>query len=73
MTLLMAFCDYSGNCIKDVVSAPKPKSPPVRILTATKDEKEIALEYGLPSSQTLNTGLMSCELDQAEKKFLEEA
>ncbi|XP_024960945.1 lipid phosphate phosphatase delta-like [Cynara cardunculus var. scolymus] len=59
MTLLMAFCDYSGNCIKDVVSAPRPKSPPVRILTATKDEKENALEYGLPSSHTLNTVCLS--------------
>ncbi|KAJ9558927.1 hypothetical protein OSB04_013541 [Centaurea solstitialis] len=59
MTLLMAFCDYSGNCIKDVVSAPRPKSPPVRILTATKDEKENALEYGLPSSHTLNTICLS--------------
>ncbi|KAK9058681.1 hypothetical protein SSX86_023523 [Deinandra increscens subsp. villosa] len=59
MTLLMAFCDYSGNCIKDVVSAPRPKSPPIRILTATKDEKENALEYGLPSSHTLNTICLS--------------
>ncbi|KAI3738558.1 hypothetical protein L2E82_28594 [Cichorium intybus] len=59
MTLLMAFCDYSGNCIKDVVSAPRPKSPPVRILTATKDEKENALEYGFPSSHTLNTICLS--------------
>nr|XP_043609093.1 lipid phosphate phosphatase delta-like [Erigeron canadensis] len=59
MTLLMAFCDYLGNCIKDVVSAPRPKSPPVRILTATKDEKENALEYGLPSSHTLNTVCLS--------------
>ncbi|CAH9124516.1 unnamed protein product [Cuscuta epithymum] len=55
MTLLMAFCDYMGNCIKDVVSAPRPSSPPVRRITATKDEKENALEYGLPSSHTLNT------------------
>ncbi|XP_076900024.1 lipid phosphate phosphatase delta-like [Bidens hawaiensis] len=59
MTLLMAFCDYLGNCLKDVVSAPRPKSPPVRILTATKDEKENALEYGLPSSHTLNTICLS--------------
>ncbi|KAG6410991.1 hypothetical protein SASPL_129064 [Salvia splendens] len=29
MTLLIAFCDYTGNCIKDVVSAPRPISPPV--------------------------------------------
>nr|GEW30915.1 lipid phosphate phosphatase delta-like [Tanacetum cinerariifolium] len=35
------------------------KSPPVRILTATKDEKENALEYGLPSSHTLNTICLS--------------
>ncbi|CAI9268317.1 unnamed protein product [Lactuca saligna] len=59
MTLLMAFCDYSGNCIKDMVSAPRPKSPPIRILTATKDEKENALEYGFPSSHTLNTICLS--------------
>ncbi|CAI9097455.1 OLC1v1033888C1 [Oldenlandia corymbosa var. corymbosa] len=59
MTLLMAFCDYIGNCIKDVVSAPRPSSPPVRRLTATEDEKENALEYGLPSSHTLNTVCLS--------------
>ncbi|KAA8518319.1 hypothetical protein F0562_015798 [Nyssa sinensis] len=55
MTLLIAFCDYLGNCIKDVVSAPRPNSPLVRRVTATKDEKENALEYGFPSSHTLNT------------------
>ncbi|MBA0650872.1 hypothetical protein Goklo_018250, partial [Gossypium klotzschianum] len=55
MTLLMALCDYLGNCIKDVVSAPRPNCPPVRRITATKDEEENALEYGLPSSHTLNT------------------
>ncbi|CAL1370797.1 unnamed protein product [Linum trigynum] len=59
MTLLMAFCDYSGNCIKDVVSAPRPSSPPVRRVTATKDEEDNALEYGLPSSHTLNTVCLS--------------
>lgn len=59
MTLLMAFCDYLGNCIKDVVSAPRPASPPVRRVTATKDEQENALEYGLPSSHTLNTVCLS--------------
>ncbi|PHU22533.1 Lipid phosphate phosphatase delta [Capsicum chinense] len=59
MTLLMAFCDYIGNCIKDVVCAPRPSSPPVRRITATEDEKENALEYGLPSSHTLNTLCLS--------------
>ncbi|XP_010257589.1 PREDICTED: lipid phosphate phosphatase delta [Nelumbo nucifera] len=59
MTLLMAFCDYIGNCIKDLVSAPRPSCPPVRRLTATKDEKENAMEYGLPSSHTLNTVCLS--------------
>ncbi|GMH08226.1 hypothetical protein Nepgr_010066 [Nepenthes gracilis] len=59
MTLLMAFCDYMGNCVKDVVSAPRPNSPPARRVTATKDEKENALEYGLPSSHTLNTVCLS--------------
>ncbi|CAA2972117.1 lipid phosphate phosphatase delta [Olea europaea subsp. europaea] len=59
MTLLMAFCDYMGNCIKDVVSAPRPSSPPVRRVTATKDEQENAMEYGLPSSHTLNTVCLS--------------
>ncbi|CAL0310038.1 unnamed protein product [Lupinus luteus] len=59
MTLLMAFCDYIGNCIKDVVSAPRPPSPPVRRVTATKDEEDNALEYGLPSSHTLNTICLS--------------
>ncbi|KAK8554121.1 hypothetical protein V6N13_073035 [Hibiscus sabdariffa] len=59
MTLLMAFCDYLGNCIKDVVSAPRPNCPPVRRITATKDEEDNALEYGLPSSHTLNTVCLS--------------
>ncbi|KAF7804179.1 lipid phosphate phosphatase delta [Senna tora] len=59
MTLLMAFCDYIGNCIKDVTSAPRPASPPVRRVTATKDEEENSLEYGLPSSHTLNTVCLS--------------
>ncbi|MED6106224.1 hypothetical protein PIB30_002677 [Stylosanthes scabra] len=59
MTLLMAFCDYFGNCIKDVVSAPRPPSPPVKRITATKDEEDNALEYGLPSSHTLNTVCLS--------------
>ncbi|KAF8398550.1 hypothetical protein HHK36_017480 [Tetracentron sinense] len=59
MTLLMAFCDYIGNFIKDLLSAPRPSSPPVRRVTATKDEKENALEYGLPSSHTLNTVCLS--------------
>ncbi|KAK7337371.1 hypothetical protein VNO77_17939 [Canavalia gladiata] len=59
MTFLMAFCDYIGNCIKDVVSAPRPASPPVRRVTATKDEEDNALEYGLPSSHTLNTVCLS--------------
>ncbi|KAK9921602.1 hypothetical protein M0R45_030106 [Rubus argutus] len=59
MTLLMAFCDYLGNCIKDAVSAPRPSCPPVRRLTATKDEEDNAMEYGLPSSHTLNTVCLS--------------
>ncbi|KAK4799252.1 hypothetical protein SAY86_024617 [Trapa natans] len=59
MTMLMAFCDYTGNCIKDVVSAPRPSSPPVRRITATKDEEDNAMEYGLPSSHTLNTVCLS--------------
>ncbi|XP_038883314.1 lipid phosphate phosphatase delta [Benincasa hispida] len=59
MTLLMAFCDYLGNSIKDVVSAPRPSCPPVRRITATKDEEENAMEYGLPSSHTLNTVCLS--------------
>ncbi|XP_021738322.1 lipid phosphate phosphatase delta-like [Chenopodium quinoa] len=59
MTLLMAFCDYVGNCIKDVISAPRPSCPPVRRLIATKDEEENAQEYGLPSSHTLNTVCLS--------------
>ncbi|XP_022872004.1 lipid phosphate phosphatase delta-like [Olea europaea var. sylvestris] len=59
MTLLISFCDYMGNCIKDVVSAPRPSSPPVRRVTATKDEEDNAMEYGLPSSHTLNTVCLS--------------
>lgn len=59
MTLLMCFCDYMGNCIKDVISAPRPSSPPVRRVTATKDEEDNAMEYGLPSSHTLNTVCLS--------------
>ena len=41
------------------MSAPRPESPPVRRVTATEDEKENALEYGLPSSHTLNTVCLS--------------
>ncbi|KAL8142875.1 hypothetical protein V2J09_015907 [Rumex salicifolius] len=59
MTLLMAFCDYAGNCVKDVISAPRPSCPPVRRVTATNDEVENAQEYGLPSSHTLNTVCLS--------------
>ncbi|KAM0950039.1 putative phosphatidate phosphatase [Dioscorea sansibarensis] len=59
MTLLMAFCDYVGCCIKDMVSAPRPSCPPVRRVTATQDEKEHAMEYGLPSSHALNTVCLS--------------
>lgn len=55
MTLLIAFCDYTGNSIKDIVSAPRPSSPPVRRLAKTEEEKENAMEYGFPSSHTLNT------------------
>ncbi|KAL0316902.1 UNVERIFIED_CONTAM: Lipid phosphate phosphatase delta [Sesamum radiatum] len=44
---------------KDVVSAPRPSCPPVRRVTATKDEEENAMEYGLPSSHTLNTVCLS--------------
>ncbi|KAG0460152.1 hypothetical protein HPP92_023280 [Vanilla planifolia] len=55
MTFLMAFCDYIGSSIKDVISAPRPSCPPVRRVTSTEDEKENAMEYGLPSSHALNT------------------
>lgn len=59
MTLLMAICDYIGNVIKDLVSAPRPSCPPIRRVTATEDEKENALEYGFSSSHTLNTVCLS--------------
>ncbi|KAK8937053.1 hypothetical protein KSP39_PZI012245 [Platanthera zijinensis] len=59
MTLLMAFCDYVGNSIKDAVSAPRPSCPPVRRVTATEDEEDNAMEYGLPSSHALNTVCLS--------------
>eukprot|EP00249_Psilotum_nudum_P015287 c25244_g1_i1 orf=379-1620(-) len=55
MTLLMASCVYVGNCLKDTISAPRPPSPPVRRLTATESERDFAMEYGLPSSHTVNT------------------
>lgn len=49
-------CWHSGSLwIQDAVSAPRPSSPPVRRVTATEDEKENAMEYGLPSSHALNT------------------
>lgn len=44
---------------QDVISAPRPSAPPVRRITATKDEEENAMEYGLPSSHTLNTICLS--------------
>ncbi|KAI5067175.1 hypothetical protein GOP47_0017703 [Adiantum capillus-veneris] len=59
MTLLMAFSIYVGNCMKDTFSAPRPPSPPVRRFTATESEKDFALEYGLPSSHTINTICLS--------------
>lgn len=59
MTLLMAFSIYIGNCVKDTISAPRPPCPPVRRLTATESEKDFALEYGLPSSHTINTICLS--------------
>ncbi|XP_026426044.1 lipid phosphate phosphatase delta-like [Papaver somniferum] len=59
LTLLMALCNYIGNVIKDLVSAPRPSCPPIRKVTATKDEKESALEYGFPSSHTLSTVCLS--------------
>lgn len=42
-----------------MVSAPRPASPPVKRVTATRDEEDNALEYGLPSSHTLNTVCLS--------------
>lgn len=59
MTLLMAFSLYIGNCIKDTISAPRPPCPPVRRFTATDSEKEFAMEYGFPSSHTINTICLS--------------
>lgn len=41
------------------MSAPRPSCPPVRRITATKDEEDNAMEYGLPSSHTLNTVCLS--------------
>ncbi|PRQ48222.1 putative phosphatidate phosphatase [Rosa chinensis] len=61
MTLLMAFCDYLGNCIKDVVSAPRLSCPPVMRITATKDEEDNELEYGVPSS--ISPKIMFASLD----------
>lgn len=58
LTLLMAFSNYCGNAIKDLVSAPRPISPPVRRVTAIDVEKEHAMEYGLPSSHAMNTASM---------------
>lgn len=59
IAILMAFCDYIGNSLKDLVSAPRPSCPPARRVTATEDEKENAMEYGLPSSHALNTVCLS--------------
>ncbi|KAL3695645.1 hypothetical protein R1sor_009721 [Riccia sorocarpa] len=59
MTLLMALCIYLGNIVKDVVSAPRPPTPPVRKLLAATFEKDVAQEYGLPSSHTINTICLS--------------
>ena len=46
---------FSFFWMQDLVSAPRPSSPSVRRVTATEDEKENAMEYGLPSSHALNT------------------
>ncbi|KAJ7537405.1 hypothetical protein O6H91_11G005000 [Diphasiastrum complanatum] len=68
MTLLMAICIYAGNSIKDLVSAPRPPSPPVRKFTPTSIEKESSLEYlfrflvmradGLQASMLWPSGLL---------------
>ncbi|XP_020271948.1 lipid phosphate phosphatase delta-like [Asparagus officinalis] len=45
--------------MKDLVSAPRPSCPSLRRVTATDDEKENAMEYGLPLSHALNTVCLS--------------
>lgn len=59
LTILMALCIWVGNSIKDIVCAPRPPCPPVRRLTATEGEREGSLEFGLPSSHTINTICLS--------------
>lgn len=53
LTLLMATCIYVGNCVKDVVCAPRPP-PPVHRVVSSGTEETSAEEYGLPSSHTIN-------------------
>jgi membrane-associated phospholipid phosphatase len=59
LTLLMALCIYIVNSVKDLVCAPRPPSPPVRRIVPMESEKESSLEYGLPSSHSINTLCLS--------------
>jgi len=63
MTLLMALTQYTGNAIKDLVSAPRPAGltyASVRCHIAqtsanAKEKEKNAAEYGLPSSHAMNS------------------
>jgi len=48
VVLLWAFTLYVGQCIKDIVCWPRPRSPP-----AAKLEQRYELEYGMPSTHAM--------------------
>lgn len=52
LTFESYFCVFF---LQDLVSAPRPPSPPVWRHAHTENEKENSRENGLPSSHTINT------------------
>ncbi|KAL0480969.1 sphingosine-1-phosphate phosphatase SGPP, partial [Acrasis kona] len=55
--LLWATVAYVGQCMKDVLMLPRPKSPPVHHL-----EDSYISEYGLPSTHAMSAITLSCYL-----------
>ncbi|KAK9867471.1 hypothetical protein WJX84_004802 [Apatococcus fuscideae] len=61
-TILMAWCQYVGNALKDLICAPRPinvtdgeTSVTLLALPAREETELNAKEYGLPSSHTMNS------------------
>jgi membrane-associated phospholipid phosphatase len=78
MTLLMAITQYTGNAMKDLVSAPRPSSlkyaevriAQTRAIAVNEKEKELnAAEYGFPSSHAMNSLAYNFYLAAALHKY----